>query len=127
MEISERIEYFLDKKKYDEALNLCRSKDLDYLKQIVTGYLEQGNLEAVMKKISNSFKFYNNRDLQYSIIKRLMKTGKPECCDAALEICNRDVHKLDDDIQYKAILMYIIKEDYDSALKICNNQLFKHT
>ena len=127
MEISERIEYFIGKNKYDEALNLCKSKDLDYLKQIVTGYLEDDKLDSVMKKISNSFKFYNNRDLQYSIVKRLMTKGQPESDDAALEICNRDVHKLDDDMQYKAILIYIKKEEYEKALEICNNQLLKRS
>lgn len=124
MEISERIEYFISKEKYDEALNLCKSKDLDYLKQIVTGYINQGKIDSVMKKISKSFKFYNNRDLQYSIIKRLIKAGYN---DEALEICQRDIYALDDDIKYKEILIYMKKEDYEEGLKVCENPLLRRS
>ena len=124
MEISERIEYFIAKEKYDEALNLCRSKDLDYLKQIVTGYINQGKIDSVMKKISKSFKFYNNKDLQYSIIKRLIKAGYN---DEALEICQRDIYALDDNIKYKEILIYMKKEDYEEGLKVCENPLLRRS
>lgn len=124
MEISERIEYFISKEKYDEALNLCKSKDLDYLKQIVTGYINQGKIDSVMKKISKSFKFYNNRDLQYSIIKRLIKAGYN---DEALEICQRDIYALDDDIKRKEILIYMKKEDYEEGLKVCENPLLRRS
>ncbi len=124
MEISERIEYFISKEKYDEALNLCRSKDLDYLKQIVTGYINQGKIDSVMKKISKSFKFYNNRDLQYSIIERLIKAGYN---DEALEICQRDIYALDDDIKCKEMLIYMKKEDYEEGLKVCENPLLRRS
>ena len=127
MEINERIENLIEQEKYDEALNLYNSKNVknvDYIKQIVTGYINQGKVDSVMKKISKSFRFYNNRDLQYSIIKRLMKTGYN---DEALEICQRDIYALDDDIKYKELFIYFKKEEYDKALEICNNPLFKRS
>ena len=122
MKLEERIKYLISEKKYNKALKLCRFEDLDYLKQIVTGYLEQGDIDAVMKKISRSYKFCNNRDLQYSIIKRLIKAGYT---DEALEICERDKYAKDEDIKCKEAFIYFKMENYASALKICNNPVFK--
>ena len=118
----ERIEYLIGNEKYDEALELCKSKDLDYLKQIVTGYINQGKIDSVMKKVSEPPRFYYNRDLQCSIIKRLRNAGR---INEALKICQRDIYASDDVVKYKEIFIYFKIEDYDSALKICNNPVFK--
>ena len=118
----ERIEYFIGNEKYDEALELCKSKDLDYLKQIVTGYINQDKINSVIEKISKPPRFYYNRDLQCSIIKRLMNAGH---INEALKICQRDIYASDDVVKRKEALIYFKMEDYDSALKICNNPAFK--
>lgn len=118
----ERIEYLIGNEKYDEALELCKSKDLDYLKQIVTGYINQGKINSVIEKISKPPRFYYNRDLQCSIIKRLMNAGH---IDEALKICQRDIYASDDVVKRKETLIYFKMENYDSALKICNNPAFK--
>ena len=123
MEKMERINDLISKGEYDEALKLCTSNDIGAVKEIIIGFINNGQIDKVISA-SKSFKFYMNKDIQYIIVKNLMKNGNYK---EALEICKRDIHKLDDNIKFEQILIYMKQEEYEEVLKICNNPLFKRS